>query len=92
MCSYADLPQVTHTAVVPQRNKGKINGEKQHGSMPCKNTTDAIIALRMLVEKYRDDLKELYCIFVDSEKAYDKREGLCMCSVCQEWQKSPGYV
>ncbi|KAK3573200.1 hypothetical protein QTP86_015121, partial [Hemibagrus guttatus] len=53
--------------------------EQQYGFMPRKSTTDAIFALRILMEKYRDGQRELYC--VDLEKAYDRvpREELWYC-------------
>ncbi|KAK3507162.1 hypothetical protein QTP70_009295 [Hemibagrus guttatus] len=37
-----------------------------------KSTTDAIFALRILMEKYRDGQRELHCVFVDLEKAYGR--------------------
>ena len=40
--------------------------------MPGKGTTDAVFALRMLMEKYRKGQRELHCVFVDLEKAYDR--------------------
>ncbi|KAK3521503.1 hypothetical protein QTP70_007968 [Hemibagrus guttatus] len=46
--------------------------EQQYGFMPRKSTTDAIFALRILMEKYRDGQRELHCVFVDLEKAYDR--------------------
>ena len=45
--------------------------KQQYGFMPGKGTTDAMFALKMLMEKYREGQRELHCVFVDLEKAYD---------------------
>ena len=46
--------------------------KQQYGFMPGKGTADAMFALRMLMEKYREGQRKLYCVFVDLEKAYDR--------------------
>lgn len=48
--------------------------EQQYGFMPRKSTRDALFALRMLMEKYREGQKELHYVFVDLEKAYNRVE------------------
>ena len=40
--------------------------------MPGKGTTDAMFALRMLMEKYREGQRQIHFVFVDLEKAYDR--------------------
>ena len=40
--------------------------------MPGKGTIDAMFSLGMLMEKYREGQRELHCVFVDLEKAYDR--------------------
>nr|XP_027223650.1 uncharacterized protein LOC113815833 [Penaeus vannamei] len=54
--------------------------EEQYGFVPGRGTTDAIFALRMLMEKSREGQKELHCVFVDLEKVYERapRSWHCM--------------
>ena len=40
--------------------------------MPGNGTTDAMFALRLLMEKYREGERELHFVFVDLEKANDR--------------------
>ena len=46
--------------------------KQQYGFMPEKRTTDVMFALQMLMEKYREGQRELHCVFVDLDKAYDR--------------------
>ena len=48
--------------------------------MSKRSTTDAVFTHRMLAEKYREGKKELRCVFIDLEKAYDhvRRRGLVL--------------
>ena len=51
--------------------KGVEIREEQYGFVAGKGTTDAIFILRQLQEKYLENDKELYMVFVDLEKAFD---------------------
>ena len=46
------------------RDRVKIS-KQQYGFMPGKRITDAMFALKMLMEKYREGQRELHCVFVN---------------------------
>ena len=80
--NYRGIKVMSHAMKVWQRiiearlrNRVEIN-EQKCGFMPgkdiCQERTYAMFVSRMLMEKYREDQRELHCIFVDLEKAYDK--------------------
>ena len=78
-CSnYRGIKLISHTMklwerIVEKRLRSDLKfSNQQYGFMPGKSTTDALFALRVLMEKYREGQKELHCVFVDLEKAYDK--------------------
>ena len=55
--------------------------EQQYSFMPKKGAKDAIFGLRILMEKYTEGQEQLYCVFADLEKAYNRvpREELFYC-------------
>ena len=87
-CSnYRGIKLISHTMklwerIVEKRLRSDLKfSNQQYGFMPGKSTTDALFALRVLMEKYREGQKELHCVFVDLETAYDKvpREEVWYC-------------
>ena len=72
--NYRGIKLISHTMklwerVVGRRLRSELTfSEQQYGFMPGKNTTDALFALRVLMEKYREGQKELHCVSVDLEK------------------------
>ena len=68
--------------IIEARLRDRVEiSKQQYGFMPGKRTTDARFALRMLMEKYREGQREIYYVFVDLEKAYNRvpREELWYC-------------
>ena len=66
--------------------------KQQYDFMPGKETTDAMFASRMLMEKYRKCQRELHCVFVDLEIAYNRvtREELWYCMKKSEMAEKVG--
>ena len=67
--------------VVEVRLRQEVVIGDQCGFMPRRSTTDTILGLRLLMEKWREGQKELHCVFIDLKKAYDRvpREELWEC-------------
>ena len=54
-------------------------GDEQFGFMPGRGTTDAIFAVRQLMEKHREKQKGLHIVFIDVEKAYSASQEVWRC-------------
>ena len=51
--------------IIETRLRDRVEiSKQQYGFMPGKGTTDAMFALRMLMEKYKEGQRELHCVFV----------------------------
>ena len=44
----------------------------QFGFMPGRSTIEIIFLIRQVMERFREQKKELHLVFIDLEKAYDK--------------------
>ena len=59
--------------LVDKRIRGSCSvSEQQFGFMPGRSTMDPLFALRISAGKYREMQRDLHCVFIDLEKAYDR--------------------
>ena len=72
--NYRGIKLMSHTMkvweiIIETRLRDRVEiSKQQYGFMPGKGTTDAMFALRMLMQRYREAQRELQCVFVDLEK------------------------
>ena len=76
--NYRGIKLMAHTLKLWERviekrlREGVLVSDQQFGFMTGRSTADAIFALRQLMEKYREGRKDLHCMFIDLEKAYNR--------------------
>ena len=76
--NYRGIKLMSHTMKIWERiidrrlREETTIGDEPFGFMPGRGTTDAIFAVRQLMEKHREKQKELHIVFIDLEKAYDR--------------------
>jgi hypothetical protein len=66
--------------------------ENQFGFMPGRSIMEAIFLIRQLMERYREQKKDLHMIFIDLEKVYDKVPRNVMWWVLQKHKVSSKYI
>jgi hypothetical protein len=66
--------------------------ENQFVFMPGRSTMDAIFLIRQLMERCREQKKDLHIVFIDLEKAYEKVPRNVMWWALQKHKASSKYI
>lgn len=76
--NYRGIKLMSHTMkiwerIIDRRLRQETEiGAEQFGFMPGRSTTDAVFALRQIMERHRERRRGIHLIFIDLEKAYDR--------------------
>jgi hypothetical protein len=96
--NYQGIKLMSHTMklwerIIEHRLRGVTNiTENQFGFMPGRSTMDAIFLIRQLMERCREQKKDMHMIFIDLEKAYDKVTRNVMWWALQKHKVSSKYI
>jgi hypothetical protein len=96
--NYRGVKLMSHTMklwerIIKHRLRGVTNvTENQFGFMPGRSTMEAIFLIRQLMERCREQKKDLHMIFIDLEKDYDKVIRNVMWWALQKHKVSSKYI
>jgi hypothetical protein len=96
--NYRGIKLMSHTIklwerIIEHRLRGVTNVTKnQFGFMQGRSTMEAIFLIRQLMERCREQKKDLHMIFIDLEKAYDKVPRNVMWWALQKHKVSSKYI
>ena len=72
--NYRGIKLMSHTIkvlerIIEARLRDSVEiSKQQYGFMTGKGTTEVMFALGMLIKKYREDQRQLHCVFADLRK------------------------
>jgi hypothetical protein len=79
--------------IIEHRLRGVTNVTKnQFGFMLGRSTMEVIFLIRQLIERYRDQKKDMHMVFIDLEKAYNKVTRNIMWWALQKHKVSTKYI
>jgi hypothetical protein len=96
--NYQGIKLMSHTIklwerIIEHRLRRVTNvTENQFGFMPERSTMEMIFLIRQLMERYKEQNKDLHMVFIDLEKAYDKVHMNIMWWVLQKHKVSTKYI
>jgi hypothetical protein len=87
--NYRRIKLMSHTMklwerIIEHRLRGVTNATENHfGFMQGRSTMEAIFLMRQLMERCREQKKDMHMFFIDLEKAYDKMPRNVMWWLCR---------
>jgi hypothetical protein len=96
--NYRGIKLMSHTMklwerIIERRLRGVTNiTENQFSFMPGRSTMEMIFLIRQLMERCREQKKDLHMVFIDLEKAYDKVTRNIMWWSLQKHKVSTKYI